>query len=243
MLRRLSRRKPSSTPLALEIQESKLSLLCEADIFQGLSPVDMQEIERMTTMTTARKGRIIYSPGSSGEVLFILKKGRVQLYRLAEDGRRFVTAILEGGSIFGEMPMLSQRMAGSTAEALEDCTLCVMSKSDVEHLIASKPSVALNVVHLLATRNAELEEKLERQAFQSVHERLAAILLRLAESGDEIKDVSHQQIGETIGASRETVTRALGDFRGQGLIEIGRSRVSILNRRGLESLAHTESSQ
>ena len=79
MLRRLSGRKLATTPLALENQESKLSLLCEADIFQGLSPADMQEIERMTTMTTARKGRIIYSPGASGEVLFILKKGRVQL--------------------------------------------------------------------------------------------------------------------------------------------------------------------
>ena len=240
MLRRLSRRKPATTPLSLEIQESKLSLLCEADIFQGLSTADMQEIERMTTMTTARKGRIIYTPGSSGEVLFILKKGRVQLYRLAEDGRRLVTAILEAGSIFGEMPMLSQHMAGSTAEALDDCTVCVMSKHDVELLIASKPSVALNVVHFLANRNAELEERLERQAFQSVHERLAAMLLRLAEDSKEIKDVSHQQIGETIGASRETVTRALGDFRNQGLIEIGRSRLVILNRYGLEALAHTE---
>jgi CRP-like cAMP-binding protein len=104
-------------------------------------------------------------------------------------------------------------MAGSTAETLEDCTLCVMSRSAVEHLIASKPSVALNIVHLLATRNAEHEERLERQAFQSVHERLAAILLRLAGDGLEIKDVSHQQIGESIGASRETVTLALGDFR------------------------------
>jgi len=239
VLRRLSGRKPSTVPLAIEAQESKLSLLCEADIFQGLSPLDMQEVERMTTMTTARKGRIIYSPGTSGEVLFILKKGRVQLYRLAEDGRRLVTAILESGSIFGEMPMLSQRMAGSTAEALDECTLCVMSKNDVEHLIASKPSVALNVVHLLATRNAELEERLERQAFQSVHERLAAILLRLADDANEIRDVSHQQIGETIGASRETVTRALGDFRSQGWIEIGRSRIVVLNRRGIESLAHT----
>ena len=239
MLRRLSRRRPSSTPLGLTAQETKLSLLCEADIFQGLSPGDMQEIERMTIMTTAKKGRVIYSPESRGEVLFILKKGRVQLYRLAEDGRRLVTAILEAGSIFGEMPMLSQRMAGSTAEALEDCTICVMSKNDVEHLIASKPSVALNVVHVLATRNSELEERLERQAFQSVHERLAATLLRLAGDELEIRDVSHQQIGETIGASRETVTRALGDFRSQGLIEIGRSHIVIRDRSRLASLAHT----
>ena len=118
MLRRLSRRAPATTPLGLEAQQSKLSLLSEADIFRGLMPEDMQEIERMTTMTTARKGRVLDSPDSQHEVLIILKKGRVQLYRIAEDGRRLVTAILEAGSVFGEMPMLSQRMAGSTAEAL-----------------------------------------------------------------------------------------------------------------------------
>ena len=239
MLRRLSRRAPATTPLGLETQQSKLSLLSEADIFQGLTPDDMHEIEGMTTMTTARKGRVLDSPDSQREVLIILKKGRVQLYRIAEDGRRLVTAILEAGAVFGEMPMLSQRMAGSTAEALEDCTLCVMSRNDIEHLIASKPNVALNVIHLLAFRNAELEERLERQAFQSVHERLAAMLLKLAGDGTEIKDVSHHQIGETIGASRETVTRALGDFRGQGLIELGRSRIEIKDRDGLGAVAHT----
>jgi CRP-like cAMP-binding protein len=240
VLRRLSRRPPATTPLGLQAQQSKLSLLSEADIFQGLTPDDMHEIESMTTMTTARKGRVLDSPDSQREVLLILKKGRVQLYRIAEDGRRLVTAILEAGSVFGEMPMLSQRMAGSTAEALEDCTLCVMSRSDIEQLIASKPSVALNVIHLLASRNAELEERLERQAFQSVHERLAAMLLKLAGDATEIKDVSHQQIGETIGASRETVTRALGDFRSQGLIELGRSHIEIKDREGLGAVAHVQ---
>jgi CRP/FNR family cyclic AMP-dependent transcriptional regulator len=194
VLRRLGRRPPAVKSPGVDVQ-SKLSLLNEADIFRGLTPADMREVERMTTMTTAARGRILFSPSSPAEVLFILKMGRVQLYRIAEDGRKLVTAILEAGSVFGEMPILSQRMAGTTAEALEDCMLCVVSKSDVEHLIVSKAHVALNVVHLLATRNMELEERLERQAFQSVHERLAAMLLRLAGDADEVRDVSHQQIG------------------------------------------------
>jgi len=239
VLRRPGRRSAATAPLGLDLHQAKLNLLSEADIFQGLTATDMQEIERMTTMTSARKGRVLYSSESQGEFLLILKKGRVQLYRVAEDGRKLVTAILEAGSVFGEMPMLSQRMADSTAEVLEDCMLCVMSRSDVEHLIASKPGVALNIIHLLAARNAELEEHLESQAFQSVHERLAASLLRLAGDGFEIKSVSHQQIGETIGASRETVTRALGDFRAQGLVDLSRSRITIKNKAGLAAAAHS----
>ena len=223
-----------------EGRQSKLNLLREAEIFKDLTPADMEDIERMTTMTTARRGRVLYSPGAQSEVLFILKKGRGQVSRFAEDGRRLVTATLDGGTVFGEMPMLSQRMDGGTAETLEDSTLCVMSRHDLEHLIATKPNLALNIIHLLASRIAELEERLEMQAFQSVRERLAAVLLRLSAQDLEIKDVSHQQIAETIGASRETVTRALGELRSQGLVELARSRVIIKDQAQLAALAHRE---
>jgi CRP-like cAMP-binding protein len=218
-------------------REWKIYLLKQADIFRDLSHAEMESIERMTTMTTCRKGRQILSAGDKGEVLFILKQGKVQLSRLTEDGRRLVTAVLEAGSVFGEMPVLSQSLEDSSAEALEDCTLCAMSRSDVENLILTNPRVALNIVHILARRVSDLEKRLEMQAFQTVTERLAATLLRMAGPGNEVSGASHQQIAETIGASRETVTRALGDLRVQGLIELGRSRILIRDRAGLAGLA------
>jgi CRP/FNR family transcriptional regulator, cyclic AMP receptor protein len=218
-------------------REWKIHLLKQADIFRDLSHAEMEAIERMTTMTTCNKGRQILGAGDQGEVLFILKQGKVQLSRLTEDGRRLVTAVLEAGSVFGEMPMLSQSLEDSSAEALEECTLCVMSRSDVENLILTNPRVALNIVHVLARRVSDLEKRLEMQAFQTVTERLAATLLRMAGVGDEVAGTSHQQIAETIGASRETVTRALGDFRAQGLIELGRSHILIRDRAGLAGLA------
>ena len=229
-------------PRVVELDERsrkwKLSLLSGAEVFRDLSHSDMEENERVTTMTTCRKGRVFYDPGDQSEVLFILKKGRVQISRLAEDGRKLTIAILEAGSIFGEMPMLSQTMQDSTAEALDDCTICIMSRHDLESMITTNPLVALNIIHNLASRVHDLESRLEMQAFQSVPERLAATLLRLAGDRSEILGASHQQIGETIGASRETVTRALGDFRSQGLIELGRGHIVINNRARLEELSH-----
>ncbi len=221
-------------------REGKMHLLEEADIFRDLSHAQMEDIERMTTMTTCRKGRALFGLGESGEALFILKRGRVQLSRMTEDGRRIVTAILEAGSVFGEMPMLSQSMQGTAAEALDDCTLCVMSRQDLETLILANPRVGLNIIHTLSERVAELERRLEMQAYQPVTERLASTLLRLAGEGTVISGASHQQIAETIGASRETVTRALGDLRTQGLIDVSRSRIAIHDRAGLARIAHTE---
>ena len=212
----------------------------EAEIFRGLTPSDMQDVDRLTTMTTCRKGRVVHDSNANSEVLFILKKGRVQISRLTEDGRRLVLDTLEAGTVFGEMPVLSQRLQGNIAEAVDDCTLCVMNRSDLDHLILAKPSIALNLMQVQANRIAELEERLEMQAFQSVPQRLAAVLLRLGATTGQAEGVSHQQIGETIGASRETVTRALGDFRSQGLIELGRSRVALKDQPGLEAIAHSE---
>ena len=232
------------SPKAVELDERtrqwKLTLLSKADVFHDLSHADMEEIERVTTMTTCRKGRQLYSAGDRSEVLFVLKQGRVQISRMAEDGRKLTIAILEPGAIFGEMPMLSQSMQDSTAEALDDCTICIMSRHDLEGMITSNPQVALNIIHNLAARVRELEARLEMQAFQSVPERLASTLLRLAGDRAEISGASHQQIGEAIGASRETVTRTLGDFRSQGLIDLGRAHIVIKNRPRLEELCHQE---
>ena len=237
MLRRFMK-PPRVAELDEKTRKWKLSLLSKAAVFRDLPHAEMEEIERVTTMTTCRKGRVFYTPGELSEVLFILKKGRVQVSRLAEDGRKLTIAILEPGAIFGEMPMLSQTMQDSTAEALDDCTICIMSRYDLESMVKTNPQVALNIVHNLASRVQDLESRLEMQAFQSVPERLAATLLRLAGDGTEISGASHQQIGENIGASRETITRALGDFRSQGLIDVGRSHIVIKDREGLDELCH-----
>lgn len=236
VLKRFSRGKTpaaDSSPATL-----KSILLREAEVFRDIAPADMAEIERMTTMITTPKGRVLLTPQRQQEVLFILKKGRVQVFRETEDGRRLVISVLEHGAIFGEMPLLSQKLGGSTAETLDDCTLCVMSRTDVERLIATNPHFALNVVHLLAERNSALETKLEQQAFQSAPERVAMALLELADTDGLIKDVSHKQLGESIGASRETVTRILGDFKTSGYIDISRSSILIKDKTGLESATH-----
>ncbi|MGE0059859.1 MAG: Crp/Fnr family transcriptional regulator [Dehalococcoidia bacterium] len=235
VLNRFSRRKPPAPDASSSSLKS--ILLREAEVFKDIAPADMKEIERMTTMITTPKGRVLLTPERPQEVLFILKKGRAQVFRETEDGRRLVISILEHGAIFGEMPLLSQKLGGSSVETLDDCTVCVMSRNDVERLITTNAHFALNVVHLLAERNAALESKLEQQTFQSAPERVAVALLELADPSGQI-NVSHQQLGESIGASRETVTRILGDFKLSGLIDISRSSIVIKDRAGLELTTH-----
>jgi len=220
-------------------QPEKIGYLRLVDIFQDLSADEIAEIDRSTTMTTCRRGKIFYMPEGTSEVLFLLKEGRVQLYRISAEGKKLVIGTIGPGSVFGEMALIGQGMHNSFAEALEDCVLCVMSREQVERLLSTRPRVALRLFEALGRRLKEAEARLEEIGFKDIPARLASLLLQLAEEqgSDTIAGLTHQDLGEQIGTYRETTTQTLSSFRGRGLIDIGRKRITILDRAGLQRVA------
>jgi CRP/FNR family cyclic AMP-dependent transcriptional regulator len=219
----------------------KLRYLSELTVFQDLSPREMQELNRIITMSYVPKGRVFYRPEEPGEVLFILKEGRVQLYRISPEGKKLVIATLGPHTLFGEMALLGTKMHNTFAEAVEDCLICVMSRTDLERLILDKPQVALRLLEITGKRLREAEERLENMAFKGIPARLASLLLRLADEqgSDAITGLTHQDLAESVGTYRETATQVLNDLKAQGLIEIGRKRIDILDREGLTEVAET----
>ncbi len=224
-----------------ENRSNKIGYLQMVDIFQDLSEDEIQEIDRATTVSTCRRGKIFYMPEDTSEVLFFLREGRVQLYRISPDGKKLVIATVGPGAIFGEMALIGQGMHNTFAEATEDCVLLVMSREDVERLLVTKPQVALRVFEALGTRLKETEARLEGIAFKGIPARLASILLRLADEqdSDTIVGMTHQDLGEQVGTYRETTTQTLNTFKADGLIDIGRKRITILDREGLERVAES----
>ncbi|MCH7697917.1 MAG: Crp/Fnr family transcriptional regulator [Chloroflexi bacterium] len=235
--KRLLRR--SSAPVPAQPQLSgKAAFLSDTDIFQDLSSRELEDLERLTAMSTCRRGKVFYTPGETGEVLFILKRGRVNLYRINTDGKKLVTSTLSAGTVFGEMSLVAQGMHDTFAEAAEECTLCVMSRSDVEHLLLSKPRVALRFMEMIAARLKDVETRMETVAFKSVPTRIATFLLQLSENTNgKIEGVSHQDLADMVGTYRETVTRILNEFRSAGYIELGRLNVTILDRQAVQAIA------
>jgi CRP/FNR family cyclic AMP-dependent transcriptional regulator len=224
-----------------EQPSDKFGYLKMVDIFQDLTEQEIEEIDRATTMTTGRRGKIFYMPEDTSEVLFLLKEGRVQLYRISPDGKKLVIATVGPGSIFGEMALIGQGMHNTCAEAVEDCVLLVMSRGDVERLLVTKPKVALRIFEALGSRLRETESRLEEIAFKGIPARLASLLLHLADEqgGETISGMTHQDLGEQIGTYRETTTQTLNSFKAAGLIEIGRKRIEIRDREGLERIAES----
>ncbi|MBV7337184.1 Crp/Fnr family transcriptional regulator [Chloroflexi bacterium TSY] len=213
--------------------------LSELDVFQDLTSREMEELNRITTMSTVSKGRVFYRPEEPGEVLFILKEGRVQLYRISPEGKKLVITTLGPHTLFGEMALLGTKMHNTFAEAVDDCLICVMSRPDLERLILSKPQVALRILDITGKRLREVEERLENMAFKGIPARLASLLLRLAEEqgGDVITGLTHQDLAESVGTYRETATQVLNDLKSQGTIEIGRKRIRVLDEDKLIEVA------
>lgn len=217
----------------------KLRYLSELAVFQDLSPREMQELNRVTTMSTVPRGRVFYRPEEPGEVMFILKEGRVQLYRISPEGKKLVITTLGPHTLFGEMALLGTKMHNTFAEAIDDCLICVMSRTDLERLILNKPQVALRILEITGKRLREAEERLENMAFKGIPARLASLLLRLSQEQNslEITGLTHQDLSESVGTYRETATQVLNDLKSQGLIDIGRKRITILDVEGLTEVA------
>ncbi len=220
----------------------KLGYLSALEVFQDLSQAEMQWLDRTTTSITCEKGRVIYRPGEAGEVLYLLKKGAVDLYRLSSEGKKLVIAHLAEQTFFGEMSILGHKMYDTFAEASQASILCAMSRTDVEQLLLTKPVVALRILNVIGRRLVDIEQVLEDLAFRDVRSRIASVLLRLSDQqgGPTVSGMTHQELAEMAGTFRETATQALNQLRSDGLIAIGRTRIEILDAEGLARAAHRD---
>lgn len=224
--------------------------LQSTELFQDLSPEELAALEFRMPQTNIAAGRLIYSPDDRGEVLFILKKGRVRLYRLSPDGKSLTTAIIEPDSVFGEMAILGQGMHESFAEAIEDCTVCTLSRRDVQEVLLADPRVSRRLIELISRRLIEAERKLEDFAFKSVPERLVTLLLQLAHINPNEQSApitlparyTHQQLAEMIGTYRETVTKTLNDFRSLGLVRSEKGKIQLVDPARLQEIVEERSS-
>lgn len=222
-------------------RQNKLNYLSSIEIFRDLNSRDLEDMDRQFTMTGCAVGKIFYMPGETGEVLFLLKKGRVQLYRLSPEGKKIVVATLGPGAIFGEMSLVGQGMYNTFAEAADECVVCVMSRPDVERLMREKPQVAFRIVETLGKRLIQRERQLEEIAFKSISSRLASLLLGLSDDSgsNEVVGYTHQDLAEILGTYRETITQTLNDLRAGGLVQIKRKRLILIDKAGLKDVSES----
>ena len=227
------------------LPEEKIRLLSMVDVLEPLSEEELEEFSRRVPDTHVEQGEIFYNPGDRSEALFMLKKGRVRLYKLAPDGWEFTLAVVEAGTMFGEMALTAQRLREAYAEAMEPSDICVLKSEDLERIVRGNPDVGLRMIRVLSERLRTCETRLEDIGLKDVPARLASLVLQLAESegvmtseGPKIPThYTHRQLATMIGSSRETVTRAFTRLQESGAVELRRRRIYVKDVAALERVA------
>jgi CRP-like cAMP-binding protein len=214
---------------------NKLWYLSQINIMNELPIEDLKEIDRLASMFKTPMGTIISSPDHPHQSLYLLKKGKVRLYKLNREGKEFTLGILGDGNIFGEVESFSTGTGDTYVQAMEDSLICVLNKNDFEEFMKTRPRLALKMIEVLTNRLREAEEMLENLAYGSVKKRLLYLLSKLGQNfgtweGDYLTlniRLSHQDLATMIGATRETVSATMSELSRQGIITRNRGRRSI----------------
>jgi CRP/FNR family cyclic AMP-dependent transcriptional regulator len=193
-----------------------------------------KEVGESLMVRSFRPGETVCEAGGMASSVFLIASGRVQLYRITRDGRRFVTATLGPGSMFGEDSLLGGQGPDTYAVALEPCTIWVMPRQQALEISSTDAMFGFGLMQAMGQRVMEAENRLEQMAYSTIASRLAALLLELA--GDDSNDVvraTHQELADMLGTWRETVSKTLQEFRRQGWIASGRRQLTLLDKEAL----------
>ena len=215
----------------------KIWYLKRCPLFERLMPDEHVRLERTSLARTFRKREIVYFPHDPGESVLVMARGRIKIKAVSSEGRETIFAFMEPGEVFGELAIVDGAPRNEYAEAVEESLVLALPREELLWLMQRRPDVALHVTKLLGFRLRRIENRLKNLLFRSTRERAVALLVELLDShgrltGDrwEIRlRLSHQELASLIGSTRETVTATLGQLQREGLIEIFRRRIAVLN--------------
>ena len=223
----------------------EIRLLSMVDILGPLSEEEMEDLAKRAPDTFLEEDDILYTPKEGTERLFILKKGRVQLYEVNGEGEEVTLSVIEDGNVFGEMALTGQSLEGLYVRAIEPSTVVSLRREDLEYLIERKPEVGLRLVRELAERLRESERRYADVVGKDVSARLATLILRLVDSEGVVSSESyripthytHEQLGSMIGCRRVAVTRAFRKLEEGGAVVLKDRRIVVKDMDALKELA------
>ncbi|HLL26537.1 MAG TPA: Crp/Fnr family transcriptional regulator [Xanthobacteraceae bacterium] len=229
-----------------EIEEAQ-RLLGACSLFNGLEKEERRTLVERAKLRSFSAGQTIFSMGSPGNSMMAVLSGSIRISIPSASGKELVLAILKAGQIFGEIALLDGKERTADATAATDCRLAVLERSDVLALLDRHPSAWLKVVEVLCDRLRRTDQQISELALLQLPVRLAKTLLRLAEDsasssphGIEIQ-FSQRELGNFVGATRESVNKCLGDWQRAGILHIEENVIVLTDRASLQALASIES--
>lgn len=207
-------------------------------LFRELERSAVRGFAELTREQRFAKGALIVSEGDAGDALYVVRSGEVKVVVGGEDGREVILHVLGVGDHFGELALIDGRPRSAHVISTQASSLLVLRRTDFRRQVAQNPQVAWGLMVELSRRLRQADGTIGSLVLLDVPGRVAKVLLEHATAGDPatlVKQFTHQTIAQMIGASRETVSRAMAEFQEQGFIAVQRRVVTITDRTALEA--------
>jgi CRP/FNR family transcriptional regulator, cyclic AMP receptor protein len=212
-------------------------VLRQAPLFSALDDEAASALRASMTETKIRRGEVLFREGDSGDRLFVVSDGKIKLGRTSSDGRENLLAILGPGQMFGELSLFDPGPRSATVTAVTDVTMLVLSHDEMVRWLSGRPEVARGLLSQLAGRLRKANDVVADLVFSDVPGRVAKALLdlsarfgRTADDGVHVHhDLTQEELAQLVGASRETVNKALADFAQRGWLRLEPRSVVLLD--------------
>ncbi len=213
----------------------RLEFLKKLPIFQGIPEQELQSIAEIMIERTYRRNMLLFLEGEKGEAIYFLMEGKVKIYKTSEDGREHILDIAAAGDLFAEVVLFQDISYPATAEVIEEGRIAFIRNTDLEQLLAQKPTLAIGIIRILTRRLIAAQSQVKSLALMDTHGRTAEMLIKLASEHGKKTDMgieldlglSRQELANLVGTTRETVTRILTSFKKAKLLDMDRSSLRI----------------
>jgi DNA-binding response OmpR family regulator len=208
-----------------------------AEIIKKIRFEDLEKVFKNKEKFTYKKGKTIYCKGNSSNFIFYIARGEVKTYSTHEDGKELISGIFEKHDFFGFTSLSKNIPYHENAVAIKRSELLKINKKEMYDLIKQNPQIAINFMDILTVSYNNLKEHLVHLVYDSVRKKTAESLLLLNEkSGDNEIEISRYDLASLIGIAKETLIRALAEFKEEGVIETSRNSIKITDIVKLKSI-------
>ena len=212
-------------------------VLSQAPLFEALSEDDARALRADVIQVRLTRGERLFAEGDDGDKLYIILRGKIKLTRAAHDGRENLLSVHGPGEMFGELSLFDPTPRTASATAITDATLAGLTHVDLRTWLSSRPEVAMHMLGALAQRLRRINDIKADLVFTDVPGRVAKALLDLGsrfgvqqENGLQVNhDLTQEELAQLVGASRETVNKALADFAARGWIQLAAKSVLLVD--------------
>ncbi len=216
---------------------SESTCLSIVPIFNHLSNEDMHEISKTVKSLSYKKNEIIYMAGDESDTLYIVRTGRVKLYRLSESGKEQIIGFLNPGDFTGELSLFRKGKYGRFAEATMDTDLCTINRNDLQEFLLKYPSISIKLLTEFSNRIDRSEQQQTRYATEKVETRIALFIAESLENeNDTIFELpmSKKDLASYLGTTPETLSRKLTFLEEEGYIKrLSNTEIKVLDLDGL----------